>query len=99
MFNIEITKRLLNKEMTNKYIFFKIQLDRDTHYKTFGRGKGVCVCVCVCGGGGGVVLGSFFAAPLQSILLSEPLPLYSLFYGQLWTPSLSLLGECNFREF
>ena len=30
--------------------------------------------------------------------LSEPLPHYSLFCGQLQTPSQSLLGKCNFRD-
>ena len=91
MFNIEITKRLLNKEMTNKYIFFKIQLDRDTHYKTFGRGKGVCVCVCVCGGGGGggtwvifrcpftVYFALRTSAPLQFILWPIMDPIFVTF--------------------
>ena len=40
------------------------------------------------------VLGSIFAVCAAD--LSVPLPHYSLFLSQLWTPSWSFLDKCNF---
>ena len=46
--------------------------------------------------GGGVTWVNFYW--LRAAGLSEPLPDYILFCSQIWTPSLSLLGKCNFRD-
>ena len=49
------------------------------------------------GGGGGGILGLMFAGyvPLAS---QNPYSIIVYFFGQLWTPSQSLFGKCNFRD-
>ena len=51
---------------------------------SLSQGRGGCTWVYVCW--------------VCSTDLSEPLPHYSLFFGQLQTPSQSLFGKCNFRN-
>ena len=58
----------------------------DTHGVIATQGKG----------GGGTWIN--FSWPVCAAGLSEPLPDYSLFCGQMQTPSKSLLGKCNFRD-
>ena len=78
--------------------FFNLQ-DQNMRSRYWWPGR-VCVwvCGCVCVGGGGGVGSWVNVCWVCAAVLSEPLPYYSLFLFQLYTPAQSLFGKCNFRD-